>query len=389
MNKLVLKPKKEKSVRNYHPWIFSGAIAKTPENIQNGDWVEVCDAQQNTLGFGHYYKGSIAVRMLVFGEKKPAANFWENALHKALRQRLAWGFPSQFTNCFRLVHGEADDLPGLVVDIYDRTAVVQCHTEGMLRSQSEWLPVLKNLPNLDLELIYDKSSENDAAVLWHKNADFRNENIVLENNLRFKVNWETGQKTGFFLDQRLNRALLGTMTEGKKVLNAFAYSGGFSVYALAGKAQMVHSVDVSEKAIALANENVALNFPQAKHEGIVADCFQFLRQMPEKYDVYVLDPPAFAKHRSAVKQAAQGYKQINLQVFRQAPEGSILFTFSCSQVIDSDLFRKIIFAAAADAHREVKILYQLHQPADHPISIYHPEGEYLKGLVLYIGGVLG
>lgn len=386
MLKIILKNGKERSLLNFHPWLFSGAIAKIIGTAEEGAIAQVFDAQQQPLAIGHFYpKGSIAVRIFHFGSDVPRldTDFWAQKIRQAFELRRTLGLAdSSHTTAYRLVHAEGDNLPGLIVDIYGDTAVLQIQTSGMERIKNEIAAALVLVLDTRLQRIYDKEN---GIYLWQRDpADTHDEGIVTEYNLRFYAHWKEGQKTGFFLDQRDNRRLLQSYCAGKTVLNAFSYSGGFSVYALAAGAARVDSVDVSQKAITWANQNVALNGGSERHRGIAADCFEYLRQIHDEYEVIVLDPPAFAKHKSAESKAAQGYKQINLQAFRHIRAGGFLFTFSCSQVITRDLFRKIVFAAAADSKRKVRIVQQLGQSNDHPINIYHPEGDYLKGLALQV-----
>lgn len=385
---LVLKSGRDRSVRNRHPWLFSGAVKQLPK-ARHGDIVAVTTNHGEVLAYGFFNpKSQIVCRLFHFGETPPTSDeapFWIDAVRKAyaLRQPHLNGD----TDCFRLLHAEGDSLPGVIADVYGDAVVLQLLIKGM----AQRLPFLLHaFADLGLEKVWLKDKRS-ARVLegvetqggWLTDAHGTTELTVREHGLRFKVDIETGQKTGFFLDQRENRKLVQQFSAGKRVLNAFSYTGGFSVYALAGGAASVDSVDSSEPALALAEENVRLNIPDAAHQTIAADCFEFLRE-DHTYDLIVLDPPAFAKHARAVRNAAHGYKDINLNAMHRLAPGGLLFTFSCSQNIDRDLFRKIVFGAAADAGRRVRVLYQLSQPPDHPINIYHPEGEYLKGLVLHV-----
>jgi len=388
--KLILQPGKERSVLNRHPWIFSGAIKKKEGTLKEGDVVEVFTSTGVYLATAHYHEGSISGRIFSFEQTDLKKDFWKSKLEKAFALRKDLGLvDNQDTNCYRLVHAEGDGLPGLIIDIYNRVAVIQTHTLGMHAVKNILVELLKEMFGNRLIAIYDKSGDTMAK---HQKELIGNQLLfgdvtaedVLENNIAFHVNFSEGQKTGFFLDQRENRKLLGAYSRGKKVLNTFAYSGGFSLYALKNDAFLVHSVDSSKKAAEWAERNVSMNFKNAPHEFFAEDVFDFMKRSVETYEVMVLDPPAFAKHLSAVKQATIGYKNLNTEAMRRISKGGILFTFSCSQVIDKELFRKIIFMSAAQARRNVRILHQLSQPPDHAISIYHPEGEYLKGLVLYV-----
>lgn len=391
MNTIILKAGKDKSVFRYHPWIFSGAIAATEGKLQEGELVKVYNADRQFLAIGHYQVGSIAVRILSFEEVDIDAGFWKERLLQAYCMRQALGLTdSADNNVYRLVHGEGDDLPGLVIDYYAGVAVVQFHSVGMYLERDNIVRALLEVMGDRLTAVYDKSEGTlpfKAAVtpengyLYGKAEHF----VALENGLKFNVDWLEGQKTGFFIDQRENRSLLEKYARGKSVLNMFCYTGGFSFYAMRGGAKLVHSVDVSARAIELTNRNVGLNFPQdPRHEAFTEDAFRFLERSREKYDLIILDPPAFAKHQNVLNNAIQGYKKLNRKGIEVIKPGGILFTFSCSQVMTKDLFRQTVFTAAANTGRKVKILHQLTQPADHPINIYHPEGEYLKGLVLYV-----
>ena len=388
---------KEESLLRHHPWIFSGAVdyiaAEEESEIREGALVDVYTHSNEFIARGHYQSGSIAVRILTFEDEAIDAAWWQGRIAAAWDVRRTLGLTaSTDTTCFRLIHGEGDGLPGLVVDLYDRTAVVQCHSVGMYRSRLDIAAALREVLGDRLEAIYDKSSQTVPGPLRTEAVDGylwgRSEHrthTVLEHGLQFLVNWEEGQKTGFFLDQRENRELIRRYSSGRTVLNTFCYTGGFSVYALAGGAREVCSVDASERAVRLAEENVRLNFgPEANHTAITADAVEYLKEIGDRYDLIILDPPAFAKHHKALNNALQGYKRLNALAMSQIRSGGILFTFSCSQAVSKELFRTTVFSAAAIAGRRVRILHQLTQPADHPIDIYHPEGEYLKGLVLYV-----
>ncbi|MDY3134008.1 MAG: class I SAM-dependent rRNA methyltransferase [Candidatus Egerieousia sp.] len=445
MDEVYLKKGKGESLKRFHPWVFSGAVEKivTDGNLKEGDVVEVYSSQREFMGIGHYQVGSIAVRILSFTRCKIDFDFWRNALMQALLMRRKLGLalqgadvrqgadarhpalaqqqalapqPTGATTAYRLVHGEGDMLPGLIIDIYDCTAVIQAHSAGMFRAKEEICRALLDIYGSSLEAVYDKSSGtapykagldlNDGYL--YRAADYSGDSadsFILENGNKFYVNWVEGQKTGFFLDQRNNRELVRRYAKGKRVLNLFCYTGGFSIYALAGGALSVDSVDCSKRAIELANANVALNFPDAAgthnvvgthnvigtpnivgtHNGICEDAMDFLRNVePEKYDLMIVDPPAFAKHRGALDNALRAYKRLNAAAISKVAKGGLVFTFSCSQVVDKNDFALAVFSAAAMSGRRVKILHRLTQPEDHPVNIYHPEGEYLKGLVLYV-----
>jgi 23S rRNA (cytosine1962-C5)-methyltransferase len=388
--KIILHPGKERSLLNKHPWLFSGAVKKKDANLSEGDVAEIFSSTGVYLATGHYHDGSITARIFSFEQTDLTKDFWKSKLEKAYALRKSLGLiDNPNTNCYRLVHAEGDGLPGLIIDIYNSVAVIQTHTLGMHAVKNILTELLKEMFGDKLVAIYDKSGETMAKQQKELIGNQQllgeaTEEEVLENGIRFHVNFAEGQKTGFFLDQRENRKLLGEYSKGKKVLNTFAYSGGFSLYALRNNAALVHSVDSSKKAAEWAETNVSLNFKNAPHIFFAEDVFDFMKRSDETYEVMVLDPPAFAKHLSAVKQATIGYRNLNTEAMRRIDKGGILFTFSCSQVIDKELFRKIIFMSAAQAKRNVRILHQLSQPPDHAISIYHPEGEYLKGLVLYV-----
>ena len=387
---------KEESLLRRHPWVFSGAIdhiAEGDKSLSEGDVVDVITKGGEFIARGHYQIGSIAVRVLTFDEEAIDTKWWEERIAhaKALRESLGM-INNADTTCYRLVHGEGDLLPGLVVDIYGRTAVVQCHSVGMYHSRLHIAEAIRKAYGEQIEAIYDKSSQTlpfkaDLGAidgyLWGRSEN--PDAVVLENGLKFKVNWEEGQKTGFFIDQRVNRDLVRQYSRGRKVLNTFCYTGGFSVAALAGGATEVVSIDLSERAVKLADENVRLNFgAEAKHQAIACNAVEYLKDIASDYDLIILDPPAFAKHHKVLGNALQGYKKINARALQKIRPGGILFTFSCSQAVSRELFRTTIFTAAAIAGRKVRIIGQLTQPADHPINIYHPEGEYLKGLVVYV-----
>jgi 23S rRNA (cytosine1962-C5)-methyltransferase len=387
--KVTLKKGKEISIQRFHPWIFSGAIQKLEGEITDGCWVEVNDFKGGILGFGHYQNGSIAVRMLSFDQETPSDTFWENKLRKALHVRHASNLPSEVTNAFRLTHAEGDGVPGLVIDYYDGVVIVQAHSAGMHNDRLEIAEGLKAiLP--ELKAVFYKSQ----GTLPGKMREIKEEylvglgavpHVVVENKHKFLIDWEEGQKTGFFIDQRENRKLVGEFSKGKHVLNTFCYTGGFSIYALNAGAKLVHSVDSSQKAIDLTKKNIELNgFNADIHECFAIDTFDFLKDKKNLYDVIILDPPAFAKHRDARHQAVRGYQRLNAETMKVIRPGGILFTFSCSQVVDRQLFYDTIVSAAIQAGRQIKVLHHLSQPADHPVSIFHPEGEYLKGLVLYV-----
>lgn len=388
---IILKRGKDESLKRFHPWVFSGAIARIDEGIEEGDIVRVKTNEGELIAVGHYQIGSIAVRVLAFGDKTIDEGFWKERLTSALSMRQAIGIADNPTNnTYRLVHGEGDNLPGLVIDVYGKTAVMQAHSVGMHVCRNEVAKALMEVMGDRLENIYYKSETTlpFKAELGQENGFIvggSDDNIAVENGLKFRVDWLRGQKTGFFVDQRENRSLLERFAKGKKVLNMFCYTGGFSFYAMRGGAELVHSVDSSAKAIELTRENVELNFPNDKrHEAFCEDAFKYLDEAGDKYDLIILDPPAFAKHRAALHNALKGYTRLNVKAFEKIKKGGILFTFSCSQVVTKDNFRNAVFTAAAQAKRNVRILHQLHQPADHPINIYHPEGEYLKGLVLWV-----
>ena len=387
---IILRKGKEQSLERLHPWVFSGAVARQPDNIEEGDTVKVVSSTGNVIGTGHYQIGSITVRILAWGDSPVDAALYSERLKAAYQLRRALKLINRHNNAYRLVHGEGDFLPGLVVDVYGDTAVLQAHSPGMHFARDIIASELVNLPDAGIKNVYYKS---ETTLPYKAHLDPQNQyivgsystNIAEENGLKFHVDWLKGQKTGFFVDQRDNRALLEKYAHNRKVLNMFCYTGGFSVYALRGGAKLVHSVDSSAKAIALTDDNVRLNFPDdTRHTSYAEDAFKFLSAMDTPYDLIILDPPAFAKHRSALKNALIGYRKLNAKAFEKIAPGGILFTFSCSQAVSREQFRLAVFSAAAQSRRKVRILHQLTQPADHPVNIYHPEGEYLKGLILYV-----
>lgn len=395
--KIILKKGKEDSLLRRHPWIFSGAIYSADNELQEGDVVNVYTSKGDFIAVGHWQIGSIAVRVLSFEPELINDEFYENKLSSALDVRRSIGLlrsnvsdNQTINNTFRLVHGEGDNLPGLIIDIYADTAVMQAHSVGMHCDRQMIANALKKVMGDELKAVYYKSETTlpYKADLGQENAfilGYSNNDIAIENGLSFHIDWLKGQKTGFFVDQRDNRTLLEQYSKGRKVLNMFCYTGGFSVYSMRGGAELVHSVDSSAKAVDLVSKNMELNFPGDKrHQAFAVDAFKYLDEMGENYDLVILDPPAFAKHRDALKQALRGYTKLNAKAMEKMPSGSILFTFSCSQAVNKDQFRTAIFSAAMQANRKIRILHQLHQPADHPINIYHPEGEYLKGLVVYV-----
>ena len=413
---IVLKHKKEESVKRFHPWVFSGAIDRMLDEEgaevqpEEGDWVEVVSKAGDFLGIGQYQIGSIAVRLFTFGNEEFGEEFFLQRLQAAYDLRKSLGLIRPDNNAFRLVHGEGDGLPGLIIDVYDGTAVMQAHTQGIHYIREALAEDLMRVAGADIRNVYYKSETtlsyksearqtaedgvNGYLIIEGKKVENREEgkaleasisDVAIENGLKFHVDWLKGQKTGFFVDQRENRALVEKFSKGRKVLNMFCYTGGFSFYAMRGGAVLVHSVDVSQQAINLTNNNVNLNYPDdPRHEAFCEDAFHYLDRMGDQYDLIILDPPAFAKHRKVLHNALQGYRRLNAKAFEKIQPGGILFTFSCSQVVTKDDFRCAVFSAAAQSGRRVRILHQLHQPADHPINIYHPEGEYLKGLVLYV-----
>lgn len=388
---IILKPGKEESLLRHHPWVFSGAVARLPEDLEEGDLCVVRASDGTLMGVGHYQIGSIAVRILEFGVESLPEDFYLSRLTSAMRLRESLGLIRPDNDCYRLVHGEGDFLPGLVIDVYGDTAVMQAHSPGMHFDRRIIAEALTELPAGTIRNVYYKS---ETTLPYKAGLDPENEylvggydgNVALENGLQFNIDWLKGQKTGFFVDQRENRALLERFAAGRRVLNMFCYTGGFSVYAMRGGAVSVDSVDSSAKAAALTDANIALNFPgDPRHTTHAVDAFKYLNEMESDcYDLIILDPPAFAKHRSALKNGLIGYRKLNAKAFEKIKSGGILFTFSCSQVVTREAFRLAVFSAAAKSGRKVRILHQLTQPADHPIDISHPEGEYLKGLVLYV-----
>ncbi|MFA6591922.1 MAG: class I SAM-dependent rRNA methyltransferase [Bacteroidales bacterium] len=396
MTKIILKKGREESLKRFHPWVFSGAIAQIVGNPAEGDVVGVFSSKGDFLASGHYQIGSIAVRILSFDCDVLSPDFYDVMISRALALRKAVGlFSNPGTNCYRLIHGEGDNLPGLIVDYYDGVCVLQAHSVGMFRAKSQIAHALINVYGDSLKAIYDKSSGTAPfkagldlvdGYLYKRDGFDDDEQVVTENAHKFIVNWTEGQKTGFFLDQRENRALVERYACGKNVLNLFCYTGGFSVYALGGGAQRVDSVDSSAKAMALVDKNIVLNgFPSASHNSYCADAIDFLRDSPEdKYDLMIVDPPAFAKHRGALDNALRAYQRLNAAAIGKVAPGGLIFTFSCSQVVSKEAFALAVFSAAAQTGRSVRILDRLNQPADHAVNIYHPEGEYLKGLFLYV-----
>ncbi|MDA3928666.1 MAG: class I SAM-dependent rRNA methyltransferase [Prolixibacteraceae bacterium] len=391
LTKVVLKSGKDQSLKRFHPWVFSGAIKKMYGPVNEGDVVTVYSNKDEFLGLGHYQVGSIAIRVFCFENIEINYDFWKLKFKKAFKLRESLGLTNNpETNTYRLLHAEGDGMPGLIIDFYNGTAVMQMHSIGMYLMRNELAQALKEVMGDLLDAVYDKSEKTlpFKANIDPKDGFLLGESktgVVSEYGNLFNVDWVEGQKTGFFIDQRENRYLLQQYAKDRDVLNMFCYTGGFSFFAMNGGAKSVHSVDSSGKAIDLTRENVELNFPNdPRHEAIVADAFEYLKDIQDKYDLIVLDPPAFAKHRDALGRALQGYKRINARAFEQIRPGGIVFTFSCSQVVSKDKFREAVFSAAAISGRTVRILHQLNQPADHPINIYHPEGEYIKGLVLYV-----
>jgi Predicted SAM-dependent methyltransferases len=388
--KIVLKSGKEQSIRRFHPWIFSGAIKKMYGSPVEGDIVDVYDNKDTFLAVGHYQPSSIAVRILSFIQETPDINFFREKIKRAISYRRAIGIiDNAQVNVFRLIHGEGDGLPGLIVDYYNGIAVMQMHSIGFYRIRKEIASILAELLNDRIIAVYDKSEgtiPHMSGITATNEFLFGNSDpvIVTENGYKFKIDWTTGQKTGFFIDQRENRKLLEKYTERRTVLNMFGYTGGFSVYAMKNAA-VVHTVDSSYPAIELANENIKINYGEDKrHESFQVDAFDYMNHIKDQYDLIILDPPAFAKHNNVLANALQGYKRLNIKAIEQIKPGGIIFTFSCSQVVTRENFRKSVFAAAANTGRSVRILHQMSQPPDHPVNIYHPESEYLKGLVIYV-----
>ena len=396
MIKIILRKGREDSLRRFHPWVFSGAIAEIQGNPAEGDMVAVHAYDGSLMAYGHYQIGSIAVRVLSFDDSVLRPDFFEVMLSRALQVRVACGLDgSENTNCYRLVHGEGDNLPGLIIDHYDGVCVLQAHSVGMFRAKKQICEALKKVYGPDLKAVYDKSSGTAPFKAglelidgyMYRREDFNDdEQTVLENGHKFIVNWTEGQKTGFFLDQRDNRALVGSVARGRNVLNLFCYTGGFSIYALAGGAVHVDSVDSSKKAMMMVDRNVALNgFDESKHTSLCCDAIDYLKNAPEgKYDLMIVDPPAFAKHRGSLKNALRAYQRLNAAAISKVAPGGLVFTYSCSQVVDKEAFALAVFSAAAQTGRSVRILDRLNQPCDHSVNIYHPEGEYLKGLLLYV-----
>jgi 23S rRNA (cytosine1962-C5)-methyltransferase len=407
MIKIVLKRNREESLLRFHPWVFSGAIAEIQGNPAEGDLVAVHASDGSLLAYGHYQIGSIAVRVLSFDDGALRPDYWDTMLSRALQVRVAAGLHAPLssrasdagreisTNCYRLVHGEGDNLPGLIIDYYDGVCVMQAHSVGMFRAKKHISDALQKVYGSDLKAVYDKSSgtapykaglELIDGYLYRCDGFNDDEQVVLENGHKFLVNWTEGQKTGFFLDQRDNRALVGSLSRGRNVLNLFCYTGGFSIYALAAGANHVDSVDSSKKAMMMVDRNVALNgFDQTKHTSLCCDAIDYLRDVPVgKYDLMIVDPPAFAKHRGSLKNALRAYQRLNAAAISKVAPGGFVFTYSCSQVVDKEAFALAVFSAAAQAGRSVRILDRLNQPCDHSVNIYHPEGEYLKGLLLYV-----
>lgn len=389
--KIVLKSGKDQSLMRFHPWVFSGAIKKVYGDVKEGDWVDVYNNKDQFLARGHYQNSSIAVRVLSFNSKESAEEIYQKRILNAYRLRKQLGLPDlENTNVFRLINAEGDGLPGLIVDYYAGTLVLQMHSAGMYHDLNVIINYLKNLPGLDVSSIYNKSK---STLPYKSGIDIDDDflsgeaksHLVSEYGCKFHIDIAEGQKTGFFIDQRENRRLLEKYSEGRNVLNMFGYTGGFSIYALRGGARLVHTVDASKKAAELSEENVRLNlFKESNHQSFARDAFDFFADPPHKYDLIILDPPAFAKHHNVLSNALQGYKKINRKAFEIIEPGGIVFTFSCSQVVSKENFRKSVFTAAANTGRNVQLLHQMSQPADHPVSIYHPEGEYLKGLVLKV-----
>ena len=396
MIKIILRKGREESLRRFHPWVFSGAVAEIQGNPSEGDVVAVYASDGSFLAYGHYQIGSIAVRVLSFDDSAVRPDFWEVMLSKALNVRLACGLHgNEATDCYRLVHGEGDNLPGLIIDYYGGVCVMQAHSVGMFRAKKQITEALKKIYGNSLKAVYDKSSGTAPYKAglelvdgyMYRSEDFSDdEQIVQENGHKFIVNWTEGQKTGFFLDQRENRALVGSLAKGRNVLNLFCYTGGFSIYALAAGAVHVDSVDSSRKAMMMVDRNVELNgFDQSLHTSLCCDAIDYLKGVPEgKYDLMIVDPPAFAKHRGALKNALRAYQRLNAAAISKVASGGFVFTYSCSQVVDKEAFALAVFSAAAQAGRRVRILDRLNQPCDHSVNIYHPEGEYLKGLLLYV-----
>ncbi|MBQ8839065.1 MAG: class I SAM-dependent rRNA methyltransferase [Bacteroidales bacterium] len=395
MIKIILRKNRDESLRRFHPWVFSGAVAEIQGKPVEGDLVAVHASDGSFLAYGHYQIGSIAVRVLSFDDSALRPDFWETMLSCALQVRIAAGLQSEETNCYRLVHGEGDNLPGLIIDYYDGVCVIQAHSVGMFRAKKQISDALQKVYGESLKAVYDKSSGTAPFKAglelidgyMYRRPDFTDdEQVVLENGHRFIVNWTEGQKTGFFLDQRENRHLVAKFSKGRNVLNLFCYTGGFSIYALSAGAAHVDSVDSSKKAMMMVDRNVGLNgFDESHHTSFCCDAIDYLRDVPEgKYDLMIVDPPAFAKHRGALKNALRAYQRLNAAAISKVAPGGLVFTYSCSQVVDKEAFALAVFSAAARTGRKVRILDRLNQPYDHSVNIYHPEGEYLKGLLLYV-----
>lgn len=396
MIKIILKRGREESLMRFHPWVFSGAIAEIQGNPAEGDLVAVHASDGSFLAMGHYQIGSIAVRVMSFDDSAQRPDFFETMLSRALQVRVACGLHgSADTTCYRLVHGEGDNLPGLIIDYYDGVCVMQAHSVGMFRAKKQISAALQKVYGDSLKAVYDKSSgtapykaglELIDGYMYRRAGFNDDEQIVMENGRKFHVNWTEGQKTGFFLDQRDNRDLVGRLSKGRNVLNLFCYTGGFSIYALSNGAVHVDSVDSSKKAMMMVDRNVALNgFDESRHTSLCCDAIDYLRSVPEgKYDLMIVDPPAFAKHRGALKNALRAYQRLNAAAISKVAPGGLVFTYSCSQVVDKEAFALAVFSAAAQCGRSVRILDRLNQPCDHSVNIYHPEGEYLKGLLLYV-----
>ena len=398
MIKVILKKGRDESLRRFHPWVFSGAIAEIQGNPAEGDMVSVHASDGSPLAYGHYQIGSIAVRVLSFDESALRPDFWEQTISCALQMRVSAGLHGKSdsqTNCYRLIHGEGDNLPGLIIDYYDGVCVMQAHSVGMFRAKKQICDALRSVYGDDLKAVYDKSSgtapfkaglELIDGYMYRREGFADDEQTVLENGHKFIVNWTEGQKTGFFLDQRENRALVGSLARGRNVLNLFCYTGGFSIYALANGALHVDSVDSSKKAMMMVDRNVELNgFDSSSHTSLCCDAIDYLRDVPQgKYDLMIVDPPAFAKHRGSLKNALRAYQRLNAAAISKVASGGFVFTYSCSQVVDKEAFALAVFSAAAQCGRKVRILDRLNQPCDHSVNIYHPEGEYLKGLLLYV-----
>ena len=393
MIQVILSKGKDHSLKRFHPWVFSGAIRKINGDVKEGDIVEVINSDNELLGMGHYQIGSIAVRMFAFEKVDAGYSFWKSKLQKAYNFRTQLNLTNNpATNCYRLFFGEGDGLPGFIIDIYNGTAVFQSHSIGIHLIKPILVDALKEVMGDQLIAVYDKSSETmpkqapvqaENGYLYKKDSASKSETIVVENDHKFYVDWESGQKTGFFLDQRENRELLGHYSKDKVVLNTFCYSGGFSVYSANEGAKEVHSTDISKKAIELTDRNIILNGIK-NHESYAIDTFEFLKHRENTYDIIVLDPPAFAKHQNVKHNAIMGYKRLNYEAIKQIKSGGLLFTFSCSQVVDKNTFNSTIMAAAIEAGRNVRVLHHLSQPPDHAVNIYHPEGEYLKGLAVHV-----